>query len=367
MLKLTLHQPPTTAAKWQNGLLTVAGVVLLSRGTVWGLVLALVALSGALTAVTRPPAWWRRVDHLIQLLAQPAALALAWGTVAGLLVELTGQEGVLYLAGLLALPLWLPWARCQAGPLCSPGARLLALLWLFQLPLAPSTYWGLDGLSLGPSLTYLVGALGFFGAGLALLEQWGFGRPFNLARRKDGWQFLPSIILLVLAFFLVRSNWPNNWSRLTVPLVMTALEAGIGEEFLCRAALPAFLVRWLSRGRLVGTIVLSSLAFGLLHLINLAGGQGGAFTAYQVAMAGVGGLLYAIFYLYTGQLWLPMVLHAFTDLTGALAPASNSAVGRADWGNLAVLLALALGLLAYFATGKRGRLMEAHLMRLSGE
>ena len=201
MLKSTLHRPSTSAAKWQNGLLTVAGVILLSRGTGWGCLLVLVALSGALTAVTRPPAWWRRVDHLIQLLAQPAALALAWGTVAGLLVKLTGQEGVLYLAGLLALPLWLPWARCQAGPLRSSGARLLALLWLFQLPLAPSTYWGLDGLALGPSLAYLVGALGFTVAGLALFDQWGFGRPLNLARRKDGWQVLPATILLVLAAF----------------------------------------------------------------------------------------------------------------------------------------------------------------------
>jgi len=95
-------------------------------------------------------------------------------------------------------------------------------------------------------------------------------------------------------------------------LDVTIFVAGVGlfEESLCRGWLFARFERINQRAALIG----SSLIFGLLHLINLASGVQNRYVFAQVFVAMTMGYLFAALMLYTGTIWVGVVLHALMDL-----------------------------------------------------
>jgi membrane protease YdiL (CAAX protease family) len=85
---------------------------------------------------------------------------------------------------------------------------------------------------------------------------------------------------------------------------VVSVGAGISEELMCRGFLLYYLSVYLPQTNMLERVVLTSLVFGLAHIY-----QG---WKHAVA-AGVLGLLFAGFYLMTGSLLLPMVIHAALD------------------------------------------------------
>lgn len=87
-----------------------------------------------------------------------------------------------------------------------------------------------------------------------------------------------------------------------------ALEAGVFEETNRYLTILALIVGFAnSKYRVQITVIVSAVVFGLLHFTNL-GGQDFAAILNQVIYAAALGLVLAILYLYTGKLWLPMLL-----------------------------------------------------------
>jgi membrane protease YdiL (CAAX protease family) len=102
-----------------------------------------------------------------------------------------------------------------------------------------------------------------------------------------------------LAFFLPADRRQDLW------FAATCITAGICEEWLFRG----FLLHYLAAGpwhlSLAVALILSSGIFGLNHLYQGLGGM----TASAIL-----GALFALMYLATGSLLLPMIVHALVDL-----------------------------------------------------
>ena len=81
-----------------------------------------------------------------------------------------------------------------------------------------------------------------------------------------------------------------------------SLTAGITEEILFRGFLIAFLTPFVGT---IGGVILSAVLFGLAH------GYAGRDLAIR---AGGLGLVFALLYVWTGSLWVPMLLHTFVDI-----------------------------------------------------
>ena len=89
-----------------------------------------------------------------------------------------------------------------------------------------------------------------------------------------------------------------------------ALFIGIDEEFFSRGFIYACLQGY---GVLVATVI-SSIHFGLLHLGNIPwGGQSVSYTLAQVINASAFGYLAVGLMLYTGSIWIPILLHGLSD------------------------------------------------------
>jgi len=86
------------------------------------------------------------------------------------------------------------------------------------------------------------------------------------------------------------------------------LTAGITEELLFRGFLLAYLAAFVG---VWPAVVLSSLAFGMGHLYQ--GGPG------SVLKTGIIGLVLAILYVASGQLWAPILLHVVIDVSSGWA------------------------------------------------
>jgi len=167
----------------------------------------------------------------------------------------------------------------------------------------------------------ILGALAFQ-AGfipLALFLAWLFGVDLRGQFWLD-WQTLAATVLATAFMFLfymaflpfgfewarrleaqvaqmMQSLFQGRSSHWALPL---ALAAGVGEELLFRGVIQAALGDWL--GTLPG-LVLASILFGLAHCISLA----------YFLIACLMGLFMGALYLWSGNLLLPILVHALYD------------------------------------------------------
>ena len=88
----------------------------------------------------------------------------------------------------------------------------------------------------------------------------------------------------------------NTISGLAVNLFIIALMAALGEELLFRGVVLRIFIDWLKNPHLA--IILSSILFSALHL---------QFFGFLPRM--VLGLLFGYIYVWTGSLWIPVILH----------------------------------------------------------
>ena len=110
-----------------------------------------------------------------------------------------------------------------------------------------------------------------------------------------------------------------------------ALFIGIDEELFSRGLIFGFLDKY---GIPVAAIV-SSAHFGLLHLGNAVwGGQSFAYTVGQALDAGAFGYLACGLMLYSGTIWMPILLHGISDFPMQMvtsAQFTHQVTGGFDW------------------------------------
>jgi membrane protease YdiL (CAAX protease family) len=163
--------------------------------------------------------------------------------------------------------------------------------------------------SMGPRLFLFPSGLPAFAAGhaaasraaghaIALLVMWLILRPHIRALRTPHVKEKLRRAVAGMQFFLPKTHQEARW------FLALSVTAGICEEVLYRG----FLIRYLGRepGRLgmIGGVLVALLAFGAAHLYQ--GVQGFLNSA-------IGGLLFAVVFLLTGNLVLPILFHIAAD------------------------------------------------------
>lgn len=133
---------------------------------------------------------------------------------------------------------------------------------------------------------------------------------------KTGW---PELVMscIFLLFGILGLIGQKISAATIINLGIYCLFIGIVEEFLCRGwLLNEFLERFSDTKKgTIQSIILSSLVFGAIHLINVLSGQGLAETVVQVVNATVGGIFLALVYYKTKNIWASVTLHAVWDFS----------------------------------------------------
>lgn len=162
---------------------------------------------------------------------------------------------------------------------------------------------------------------------LAVTHFLGWWRPvFRDEDRTPRWTLLiPASMAVAILAGLVTADWGGFASSYLVWLLIGTMAVGIAEETLFRGLLLASFRGAMSE---VGVWFWTSLAFGLLHGLNILFGQGAVATLRQIVVAFVlGSVLYASRRA-TGTLVVPIVLHGLWDFATFLQSGAASTTAQ---------------------------------------
>ena len=137
-----------------------------------------------------------------------------------------------------------------------------------------------------------------------------------------------AILQLVLSLIQADPGYFSN-TELICSTIVTYSLTGIFEELLFRGVvLNAFQDAFAAKSAktIWASLILSALAFGLMHLTDLTSGQNVVGTLMQVIEATAVGLCFGAVYLRCRNIWTVVILHALTDLSGAIGTNSQSSV-----------------------------------------
>lgn len=126
---------------------------------------------------------------------------------------------------------------------------------------------------------------------------------------------IPSIVLIISN--LLEPSFVIPASLLTLGTAIgLGLVPGISEELIFRGLLISyFMKRFKSSNGIYFIILFSALSFGLTHLANAFVGAPLDYTIFQ-AFGTIGlGVILAAIYLRTGNIWIPILIHAILDIT----------------------------------------------------
>ncbi len=221
----------------------------------------------------------------------------------------------------------------------------------------------------------LTNAITFFVIAYFLIKGWGFKFQWNLKFRKTP-NFQIWVLVLLVAFsiwgvfsdsFLRTANsisgilwkWDFSYYEFTFRNLVKGLEPGILEETNRYLDLVVLLYGMRKvKYRVPLAILISTLIFSLNHL-----------NGAQIITAFGWGCLWAVLYLYTGQLWLPMIMHAGFDFLesskGYLAVQPNSF--NEIYGNNLIWiidLVVPLAVVVFMMFGKRRKFIENNVEQI---
>lgn len=134
----------------------------------------------------------------------------------------------------------------------------------------------------------------------------GFRKPEPGASRK----LLYYIPLLIIALSALAAGIDSQkGAGFALANLFLALCVGFAEEIYFRGVICSI---WLEKGA-VKAMVISSILFGLCHLMNVLGGAGLTETILQIFFALAYGVAFALIFIVSGSIWPCILLHAFHD------------------------------------------------------
>ncbi len=148
-----------------------------------------------------------------------------------------------------------------------------------------------------------------------LLREFGLCRPGLPARRLL--YYIPLAVMVSCNLWL-GVQW--NYSLLESALyVLSMLLVGFLEELIFRG----FLFHTMRDDSLKAAVIVSSLTFGIGHIVNLFNGSGAQLlpNLLQVCYAAAAGFLFVILYIKTGSLWPCILTHSVLNALSAFAVA----------------------------------------------
>ena len=150
-------------------------------------------------------------------------------------------------------------------------------------------------------------AIAFFLVKDHSLRGLGFQKPVSgMATR-----FLHYVPLIIVALAAFAGGIMSDDSGLFIPNLIFTLGIGLTEELYFRGIICNM---W--KEKETKAVIISSVLFGMSHLLNVMGGAGLAETLLQMAFAFTYGVVMAFVILRTKSIWPCILLHAFHDFCG---------------------------------------------------
>lgn len=326
------------------------------------------------------PALVKRLNAWLQGLLQPLILVIAWDVITREIITLLHlpARGVVSLMIIYYLLMFAPFASVIGGQLDLSIERFIFAVATFQVVLIPLIALPtnlIDNHFLRQTLeTGAVGAVAFFILITTAMRAWKLSWP-GLKPHWSGdfnWWILLGLVVVDVAITILNVGGVPNLRKASSWVTLMAIEAAVAEETLFRfAILGVLFYAWRNiRQRLPYALVTSSVLFGLAHLTNVAE-QAWSVTVYQAVAAAGLGLFFAVVYVYTGQLWLAMLMHGLLDWFSFVATGATTMTGSqvtlADWGAVIGELVIFGAITVWMMFGQRRRVMERHVARLTGD
>lgn len=321
-----------------------------------------------------------RLNCWLQGLAQPVILTFAWGVITREIITVLHMpsRGVVSIMIIYYFVMYAPFASVIGGQMKLGIERFIFAAWMFQIVIVPFTFLPFDLIDNQKLSTLLatgaVGAVAYFLFAATVMRAWHLSWPGlkpNWSNDFNWWILLLIIVIFALPLCSEGMSMTEFHRNGLFRLTCQAFEAGLAEESLFRFAMLGILFyAWRNvKQRLPLALITSSLLFGLAHLINI-GPQSVELTLYQVATAFLLGLFFAVVYVYTGQLWLVMLMHFSLDWLSFIADGTTRLVGQLTTNDLWSLLFMVIlfgGFSLWMMFGTRRQVMERHVKRLTGE
>jgi len=201
---------------------------------------------------------------------------------------------------------------------------------------------GVEKLVTAPLCILFVGALWRWIGKSGLREKYGL-----CAFRGDLKKYL---YFLPLALLASTNLWRGPALRLSVPetalYVLSMLCVGFIEEIIFRG----FLFRAIAAQQLRQAVAVSSITFGLGHIVNLLNGAELLPTLLQICYAAAVGFLFTIIFYKGGSLWPCILTHSAVNALSAVASEASDAFHIAA---AAAMTALSLGYAAFILRGEK--------------
>ena len=154
-----------------------------------------------------------------------------------------------------------------------------------------------------------------------LLKDYGFGRP----TKAHGTMLFYIPLLLMLGTNLIYGVTLNYSVIETVLYILTMLAVGFLEEVIFRG----LLFEAMRKDSLKAAVVVSSVTFGIGHIINLINGSGAELlpNLLQVVYATAAGFMFVMIYLRSGSIFPCIIAHGvFNALSAFSAEAQGSKI-----------------------------------------
>ena len=290
------------------------------------------------------------------------------------------------------LVLLLPLAVLYAGDLKKWYLRLIAVYLLDQQYGPDQLLLVSKNLRIMHSITWqgVIAALALLILACFLGYAWGYRFNPNLKFVKSR-NFQMSIFVIVIAFATIdlfynafsdydKQIWTAFFSYsidiqskyLTIPNLTSAIEPGILEETERCLMVLIFIAGFnrFPKWRVPIAVYASGILFGLSHAGNV-GWNGETLSATIAQVIGVmgSGFLWAVLYLYSGKLWLPMIFHFLMDYLADLQSGWNSAGWQfsgwaTDYISEILMVAVPLAFTIWMMFGQRRAVLEENANHL---
>ena len=201
------------------------------------------------------------------------------------------------------------------------------------------------------TLVRIVGSLLF----IYFLIRFGYKDMFQFSFTKTVMIFsLPALLISLNNFpisaYLNGRYVVNMSNSLAYLFAFESISVGLFEEIIFRGLLLIVLIQYLpktKKGNFIA-VMLSSLLFGLIHIFNIF--YGGAFgpTVLQVGYSFLMGMMWAVIYLKTRNIWIVMVLHTTYNYFGNVLFELGTVTNRFDFITVVVTILFSAFALVYY-------------------
>ncbi|MCT3398481.1 CPBP family intramembrane glutamic endopeptidase [Lentilactobacillus hilgardii] len=196
-------------------------------------------------------------------------------------------------------------------------------------------------LNLGSPIIWIL-IIGNFTIAIYLMIYWGYRLPrLKINTSVNYWWLLLAVVTLLLNMGLSAGSWMRLLTNFDLTLaqnsllivLFTIIWTGLKEEFMFRYLFlwPLASIKRVSiESRVFWSSLISALFFGLCHAQNLTE-QGVLQTCLQIFAAFGIGFLFSVIALYTGTIWISVVIHCMIDLIGFPINNGGAFSGNTSW------------------------------------